>query len=106
MTWVKNWLKSIFTVFRFNPLTSYRFQEVDELPKRLKERQIYVEGDWTAAFLCPCGCNDKIELNLINDTYPCWQIVDNKIATISPSINKKDGCRSHFFIRKGEVVWV
>lgn len=83
----------------------YKTVRVENLPANLKNKVVYVEGDWTAAFKCPCGCNDVIEFNLIDDVRPVWKIKNTKKTTISPSVWKSDGCKSHFFVRKGQVEW-
>jgi len=80
-------------------------------PDSLKENIIYVVGGknyikW-GYMKCPCGCGDLIMLSLIKSSFPSWTIKQDKIgrATIYPSINKLNGCRSHFFIRKGKLIW-
>jgi hypothetical protein len=58
-------------------------------------------------FRCPCGCHTDIFLNLLKDAKPIWRFhisKKNKI-TITPSIWRKVGCKSHFFIRKGKIEW-
>ncbi len=82
---------------------SYNLIRVDSLPNKLKDEIIYIEGDWTAAFVCPCGCKQTIELNLVDDVRPVWKVGND--TSISPSIWKRDGCKSHFFIKKGKVIW-
>lgn len=60
-----------------------------------------------AIMKCPCGCNEVLTLSLMKSYTPNWSIeVDkrNRI-TFSPSIWKSDGCRSHFFLEKGKLVW-
>jgi len=60
------------------------------------------------SFNCPCGCGDLLTLSLMRNIEPNWDLrIDrfNRI-TLSPSVWKKDGCRSHFFVKKSKVVWV
>lgn len=80
-------------------------------PDNLKKDIIYVVGEkrfvkW-AYMRCPCGCNDSIMLSLDKNNFPSWSVKQDKLgrATISPSINKMDGCRSHFLIKKGKLIW-
>lgn len=80
-------------------------------PDNLKKDIIYVVGEirfvkW-AYMRCPCGCNDSIMLSLDKNNFPSWSVKQDKLgrATISPSINKLDGCRSHFLIKKGKLIW-
>ncbi|WP_106541091.1 DUF6527 family protein [Prolixibacter denitrificans] len=90
----------------------YKYQFVNEIPQLLHTNTLYVEGNqkhrWTAAFICPCGCNEIIYLNLIPTTRPRWKIKLGwfKKPTVSPSINRRIECKSHFFIKKGRIKWV
>ena len=82
------------------------------LPESVKRNIVYVVGNenyvkW-AYLKCPCGCNDTIMLNLIEPSAgPFWQISWDFMGrpTINPSILKKKGCRSHFFLQKGNIKW-
>lgn len=81
-------------------------------PDTLNDNIVYVVGGkkytkW-AYLKCPCGCNDTIMLSLDRKKDPSWSVKQDKLgqATIFPSINKLDGCRSHFFIKKGRLIWV
>ena len=80
-------------------------------PDIIEKNIIYVVGGlkytkW-AYFKCPCGCNDTIMLSLNKHDFPSWSVKQDKFgrASISPSINKLDGCKSHFFIKKGKLKW-
>jgi hypothetical protein len=56
---------------------------------------------------CPCGCGESIELALIPEATPRWKLsLEQNRPSLSPSVWKRDGCRSHFFLKKGRVVWV
>ncbi len=80
-------------------------------PNQIKENIVYVVGgkDFTkwAYVKCPNGCGEIIMLSLNKKQFPAWKIKQDKIgrATISPSINKLNGCKSHFFIKKGRLIW-
>jgi hypothetical protein len=80
-------------------------------PDNIKKNIVYVVGDkkyakW-AYLRCPSGCNDIIMLSLNKRNFPSWSVKQDKLgrATISPSIHKLDGCKSHFFIKKGKLIW-
>ena len=88
----------------------WRTVRVDELPDILKQRSLYLIGDgtpWSAALLCPCGCRDVVQLSLLDSDSPRWRLsVDgDKLPTLVPSIRRTNGCRSHFFLRHGRVIW-
>ena len=80
-------------------------------PDILKKDIVYVVGEkkyvkW-AYMKCPCGCNEPIMLSLNKNSFPSWSIKQDKFgrATIHPSINKIEGCKSHFLIKKGRLIW-
>jgi hypothetical protein len=84
----------------------------DELPKKLRPKVLYLLGDqdslWQASFICPCGCKETIHLNLLTDERPCWEVhffAKNKV-TLHPSIWRKVGCKSHFWLQEGHIIWV
>lgn len=86
--------------------------EADGLPNRLPSRDLLLLRDagenWSIGMRCPCGCGQPIELPLLAEVKPRWNIrVDQKNRpTLSPSVWLRDGCRSHFFVRNGRIVWV
>jgi Family of unknown function (DUF6527) len=99
---------------KYETCTSQRYKsiQVDNYPKKVAPRTVYIVCDGpitdTIIFKCPCGCKADIYLNLLKDTRPNWSYfldVRDKV-TISPSIWRKAGCKSHFFVRKGRICWV
>lgn len=91
--------------------TPYRFENVEDLPDDLKPLKLYLAGDpknpWAAAMLCPCRCGARIELNLLQAAKPCWRAEAHRDGTASlwPSVWRQKGCRSHFFLRQGQIEW-
>lgn len=89
----------------------YLITQVNELPDTIKPQTVYVVGEnnhtWFAAMLCPCGCQETIQLSLLTTGRPrwTWQKHWNRTVTLHPSVWRQKGCRSHFFIRKGQVTW-
>jgi hypothetical protein len=86
---------------------------VDDLPEILAPRKLYLIGDtgappWSAAMLCPCGCGSVIQLSLIRDDEPRWRakVTSSGVISLHPSVWRTKGCRSHFFVRYGRIVWV
>lgn len=92
------------------PSNYYDFSIETDIPNAPKPNHIYIIKEGNEAdslfFKCPCGCNGNITLNLLQDTSPSWyyEITNNKL-TISPSISRLVGCKSHFFISNGKVRW-
>jgi hypothetical protein len=91
----------------------FRAQEcIGKLPSLFAPQTVYVLLEdsevWQASMLCPCGCGEILEMNLLPDDKPVWEISVDKSHTVSlkPSIWRNVGCRSHFFLRQGKIVWV
>jgi hypothetical protein len=82
-----------------------------DLPKALRDNVLYVvEEDGFrehAAMTCPCRCGKVIQLNLLTDERPCWHLtVDGGgMPTLHPSVWGTKDCKSHFFLRKGKIIW-
>lgn len=82
----------------------------DELPTKLSRRTVYIvmEDDepWQACVKCPLGCGHKLHINLVPGVRPLWTAgVEDGLATIAPSIWRKDECRCHFWLRAGRITW-
>ena len=89
----------------------YTFARVEDLPDHMEADIVYIAGEnghlWYAAFLCPCGCNATIQLGLMKGHRPRWNVTEHVDGTVSlhPSVWRKVGCRSHFLLKKGKVMW-
>lgn len=101
-----SWLLRLFGVRRWSAVAC------EDLPEALRTDRIYfltAEGHtpWSAAFLCPCGCQETIQLSLLPNDSPSWKfsVASNAYVTLHPSVWRVRGCRSHFFIRSGRLVW-
>ena len=85
--------------------------EGDSLPDSLPFRRLVLarqdDEDWCVGMRCPCGCGRKIELLVIREAKPRWDLEIDAFGrpTLAPSVWLHDGCRSHFWIRKGVVDW-
>jgi hypothetical protein len=82
----------------------------DELPDSLAKHRLYLIGNgvpWAGALLCPCGCGEVIQLSLLPDDSPSWTVSFDRdgFPTLSPSVWRTKGCRSHFFLRHGRIAW-
>lgn len=82
----------------------------DSLPEKLPAWNLVLareDGeDWCVGMKCPCGCGAKLELLVLPGVKPRWDIVlDDGYPSLRPSVALRRGCRSHFWLRKGKVVW-
>lgn len=108
-----NWLKELVKKWqRKSELGQAReIKSLNELPDRLGSYFYIVVNEghlkWLV-FSCPCGCGDKIEVNLMKSIYPVWRLTrSNKGVTLMPSLWRGYGtCGSHFWIRDNKIVWV
>ncbi|WP_460970886.1 DUF6527 family protein [Spirosoma migulaei] len=89
----------------------YTYEHVRDFPDIWKARTVYLLGkpdqEWLAGMICPCGCGQPIELLLLETEWPRWKLTrheDNSL-TLKPSIWRTAGCKSHFFLRKGNIEW-
>lgn len=102
-----DWLRSLLADSRRKVM----FIEGDELPAELPPRDLLVarEGDtlWAAGLRCPCGCGRRLELMLLPQVKPRWDLMVDARGrpSLHPSVWVKDGCRSHFWLRQGRVEW-
>jgi hypothetical protein len=101
--WLRSWL----------PIRKSRWtgKVVGDVPDRLKQYCVYLVNEdgqlWQVAMLCPCGCSAVIQLCVLPDTRPSWTVRMHYDRTVSltPSVWRTKGCRSHFFLRGGTIDW-
>ena len=93
-------------------LPPYRTMEVEASPPaRLLRRTVYLvceDGfEEQVALLCPCGCGQILQMNLLPDERPCWRVMRNANGTVTlhPSVWRTKGCGSHFWLRNGRIRW-
>jgi|SRR6266487_3443518 len=110
-------MRSILTFFsRFFRAWTYkgpfvRWLRVEKFPQSFEGHAVYILGDdecvWAAAMICPCGCGELIQLSLVPDASPYWRIKMhwNKLVSLSPSVWRTIGCRSHFILWRGRIYW-
>jgi hypothetical protein len=91
------------------PARALTVLQTDVLPDKLPSRRLVLlrdgDEDWCVGFKCPCGCGQRVELPLIQEAEPRWKlnVEQDGTPTLSPSVWLRDGCRSHFFVRRGKV---
>lgn len=85
--------------------TDFSHQIVEFIPERLERGILYVSHRYnTAVHKCACGCGEEVVTPLGPTD---WSIqIENGTVTLYPSIgNWSFACRSHYFIRKGRIIW-
>lgn len=103
--------KTILRVWdRYAPPRRLRFVAGDSLPSAMPSRDLVLvrdDGeDWCVGFRCPCGCGRTIELLVIPEAKPRWDVAADAAGhpSLTPSVWLKSGCRSHFWVRNGRVL--
>lgn len=100
------WFQSCFSFRR-----RWRAVYVDEVPDELQPHKVYLVREdgmvWQLVMTCPCGCSAIIQLCCLPNTRPRWTYRSerNGSVTLHPSVWRKVGCRSHFFLQNGRIVW-
>lgn len=85
--------------------------EDDTPPEKVRSKRIYLaheDGeDWAVALRCPCGCGARLELMLLPEVKPHWklQVDKNGVPSLKPSVWRETGCQSHFWLKKGRIIW-
>lgn len=95
---------------RAPPAPAYRVVHLTEDPDELLPETLYAIGEnghlWHVMLVCPCGCGATIALNVLPDASPRWWLYESADGpTLSPSVWRTTGCRSHFILRRGCVIW-
>lgn len=111
--WVKRWFSKPEPNHIEQPAvqkTQFAYEFVEDLPQRTDERTVYLVGEngfvWQIAFYCPCKCGQLIQLNALKETSPNWEyVLKGNLISLKPSVWRTVGCKSHFFLRNGNVIW-
>lgn len=110
---MRAWLRYRWRALRegLAPARRVRIADGDMLPAMLPARNLILVEDeaepWSIGMRCPCGCGETVELPLSPDLEPRWDLtIDRKKRpSLSPSVWRKTGCRSHYWLSKGRVRW-
>lgn len=111
--WVRSRVTKLWPFGKKGPLPRrlVRIIEGDTPPEVITDDSFVLaredDEDWAIAFLCPCGCKDRLELALIPEVKPHWTLeMDSEHhPTLHPSVWRKTGCRAHFWVRDGLIIW-
>jgi hypothetical protein len=93
------------------PRRLLKIVEGDTLPAKLPRWNLVVardgDEDWAVALRCPCGCRQRLEMMLLKEVKPRWDVSVDRHGHVSlhPSVWQREGCKSHFWVRAGKIVW-
>jgi hypothetical protein len=98
-------------VASLTPRRSLKVIDGDTLPERLPLWNLVVARDdgedWSVGMRCPCGCGQRLEMLVLKEVKPRWDVSVDSCGRVSlhPSVWLREGCKSHFWVRSGKVVW-
>lgn len=62
--------------------------------------------DRALVLACPDGCGDTLTVNLDRKAGPAWRLYRrDRGISVFPSVWRESGCRSHFVIWHGRILW-
>ena len=109
MTWLRRaWQRLLAAITSDRKLIVI---EGDSLPEHLPRRDLILAResgeDWCVGLRCPCGCGKRLEMMVLEAVRPRWDVVMDERCrpTLHPSVWVREGCRSHFWIRRGKIIW-
>ena len=93
------------------PRRRLRIVAGDMLPEKLPMWDLIMARDhgedWSVGLRCPCGCGQRLEMLLLKEVKPRWDVsidVGGRV-TLHPSVWLREECKSHFWVRSGKIVW-
>lgn len=104
------WDKINFIKWRKQKTPLYKILRAQDFPDEPKPYILYLFGksghEWLAGMVCPCGCEEFIEL-VLEGEHPRWKLFISEAdsPSLSPSVYRSIGCRSHFFLEHGTIYW-
>lgn len=84
---------------------------VAERPARPRPHRLYVTRQQNepafGSLVCPCGCREVLQLRFFGHRRPRWFVTwdRRRSATVTPSIWRRSGCKSHFYLTGGRIRW-
>jgi hypothetical protein len=103
------WIRKLIAAV--TPRRYARYIEGDTLPEKLPLFDVIVAREdnenWSVGLTCPCGCGQRLEMMLLKGVKPRWDISTDAQGRVSlkPSVWVRVGCRSHFWLRNGRIIW-
>lgn len=88
------------------PVTSLRAEFVETMPDTLVDGVIYISEKYRVALhSCCCGCGEEVSTPIGPTEFSISTTAGEGIS-VYPSIGNHDfPCRSHYWIKRGKVVW-
>ncbi|HUH26022.1 MAG TPA: DUF6527 family protein [Flavobacterium sp.] len=75
--------------------------EVKHIPSEMEFGKFYYSEEFSVAnHLCPCGCGEQVPVPVKKGE---WAIYTKKPLAVSPSFQRRLGCKSHYIITNGNA---
>ena len=80
-------------------------------PQLMNPSTLYVVTEdgvpWSVSLICPCGCGEKLHMNLLEDERPQWRHKQHwtGLSSLHPSIWRTKNCCAHFWFTRGRIAW-
>jgi hypothetical protein len=113
-TCLDSWLQRMGWLMHYTPLHYTHLRVVEDMSSadHVAANEIVFVGSrkhpkW-AILMCPCGCGERLHVDLMKTHNPHWsaRIEKNGSVSFRPSLWVDESrCGSHFFVRRGQVVW-
>ena len=103
------WLRGFIAAM--TPRRALTIVEGDKLPEKMPLWNLVMArddgDDWSVGMRCPCGCRQRLEMMVLKEVKPRWDVSTDSRGhvTLQPSVWLREGCRSHFWVRSGKVIW-
>ena len=85
ISWIKWFFAWLLSIFRRDKARPLRAVYVEELPDKPDRRPVYALGEgshrWFVALICPCGCGNVLQMSLLPDARPRWQLIEQRAAS-------------------------
>lgn len=105
---VRKWLRSQRPAKSYSRVVTV--ESVTDVPDEVGNDIFVVERGGSlrwALLMCPCGCGDRLSVNLMRTASPYWRLLlKNGKASLDPSLwVSPDRCGSHFWLIDSGVFW-
>ena len=84
-------------------------ERISEVPNEIGNSVFLVRRerrDIWAVFMCPCGTNHRLTVNLSRNRRPFWRAkVKRGSFSLFPSIWLHEDCYSHFWVKDHRIFW-
>ena len=93
----------------FTYSTVRRVESMTDVPDKLGSEIVLVlrknVAQW-AVFMCPCGCGQRLNVNLMRSAEPHWLMSMRRgKVSLSPSLWATEKCGSHFWLVNNGIFW-